>query len=324
MAEALQSGQYHIKWTTSADLPTPMYAAYVVVSNGTIYCTGSTRNEDNDNDVYSFDTRSNQWKKLPRPGHRLGVIHMVDNKLTIFGGREPVTNNPHNKVTTYSSKTNSWYSCYPNMLHNRHKPGIITSYDHVIVMGGKSTVDTDHDNIEVMNYHQLQWKEICVHLPIPMWHFRPTITGDYITIVGYNTAVSRYTKCYQIPVQDIMSSLDQSLSPGAVTSQWKELSSAPHYDTVTVPYSNPPVIIGGKSPSSQGGAPTSNVSIYDSSNNSWRKMDSLTNARIAVGVSLINNNTIIIIGGSTKGGSVKAAMSSSLTLVEIGNIVANQ
>ena len=298
-----------------------MYNAYVAVSNGTIYCTGSTPNDDNDNDVYSFDTRSNQWKQLPRPGHRLGVIHMVDDKLTIFGGREPVTNNPHNKVTTYNSKTNTWYSCYPNMLHNRHKPGIITSHDHVIVMGGKSTVDTDHDNIEVISYHQLQWKEICVHLPVPMWAIKPIISGDYIGIVGYGQGSSNYITHYQIPVQDIISSLDQPLSTGTVTSQWKKLSPAPHWNTVTVPYSNPPIIIGGDDINDNS---TSDISVYDSSNNSWRKVDSLKSAKCYVGVSLINNNTIIIIGGCSKGGDVEACMSSSLTLVEIGNIVANQ
>ena len=77
-----------------------MYDAYVAVSNGIIYCTGVTPNEDNQHDVYCYDTRSNQWKQLPRPGHRLGVIHMVDDKLTIFGGRDSTTNKYHNKVTT--------------------------------------------------------------------------------------------------------------------------------------------------------------------------------------------------------------------------------
>ena len=304
-------------------VPIPMYGTYVAVFSGTIYCTGTTPNDDNDNDVYSFDTKSNQWKQLPRPGHRLGVIHMVDDKLTIFGGRDPVTNNPHNKVTTYNSKTNSWYSCYPNLLHNRHKPGIITSHDHVIVMGGKSTDDIIHDNIEVMNYHQLQWKEICVHLPVPMWAIKPSITGDYITIVGYATASGRNSGCYQIPIQDIMSSLDQPLSTGAVTSQ-KKLSPAPHWETATVPYSNPPVIMGGHSHSSQGGAPTSDFSVYNSSNNSWRKVDSLTSARDCVGVVLLNSNSLVVIGGTSGGEGIEGATAHSLTLVEIGNIVANQ
>ena len=302
-----------------------MYDAYVAVSNGTIYCTGTTPNYDNQHEVYCYDTRSNQWKQLPRPGHRLGVIHMVDNKLTIFGGMDPATNNRFNKVTTYNSKTNSWYSCYPDMLHNRSKPGVITFDDHVIVMGGRCSPDTDLDSIEVMNYHQqLQWKEVSVHLPVAMCNIILTISGEYIAIVGYQQGGSRYTTHYQIPVEEIISSLDQPLSTGAVTGQWKELSSAAHWDTTTVPYSNPPVIIGGHGPSNQGAVPTSDVALYDSSKNSWRKADSLTSARLSVGVALLNNNSIIVIGGCRGVVDVEAAMTSSLTTVEIGNIVPNQ
>ena len=296
-----------------------MYDAYVAVSNGKIYCTGTTRNDDNYNDVYCYDT--NQWKQLPRPGHCLGVIHMVDDKLTIFGGADSTTHKFHNKVTTYNSKTNSWYSCYPDMLHNRDRPGVITSDDHVIVMGGKSSPDTVLDSIEVMNYkHQLQWKEVPVHLPVPMYTINPTISGDYITIVGYRGNDSCYITHYQIPVEEIISSLDQPLSTGAVTRQWKKLSSTTHWNTATVHYSNPPVIIGG----SIKGVPTSGVSLYDSSKNSWRKVDSLTSARYCVGVSLLNDHTVIAIGGCSSGGGVEGAKASSLTTVEIGNIVLNQ
>ena len=295
-----------------------MYDAYVAVSNGTIYCTGTTPNKDNWHDVYYYDTRSNQWKQLPRPGHCLGVLHMVDNKLTIFGGRDSITCKHHNKVTTYNSKTNSWYSCYPDMLHNRSKPGVITSDNHLIVMGGASSPDTILDSIEVMNYHkQLQWKEVSVHLPVPMFAIKPTISGDSITIVGYEQGRTRYTRHYQISTEEIISSLNQPLSTGAATGQWKKLSPAAHYNTTTVPYSNPPVIIGGS-------VPTSDVSLYNSSKKSWRKVDLLTSARGYVGVALLNNNSIIVIGGSSGGVGIEANMASSLTTVEIGNIVPNQ
>ena len=192
---------------------------------------------------------------------------MVDDKLTIFGGRDSTTDQFHNKVTTYNSKTNSWYSCYPDMLHNRSKPGVITSDDHVIVMGGGNSPDTYLDSIEVMNYRQqLKWKEVSVYLPVPMWGIKPTISGDYIIIVGYSSDL-RYPTVYQTTTQDIISLLDHPLSTGAVTTQWQELSAATYYFTATVPYSNPPVIIGGKSHGNQGGAPISDVSLYDSSKN---------------------------------------------------------
>ena len=95
------------------------------------------------------------------------------------------------------------------------------------------------------------------------------------------------------------------------------MSVAPYYNTATVPYSNPCVIIGG----SVKGIPTSDIRMYDSTKNSWRKVDSLTSARNHVEVTLINNSTIIVIGGTSGGVGIEEAMASSLNTVEIGSIV---
>ena len=289
-----------------------------------MYVTAGTAPDNNTLDnVYSYDTKTNQWTVLTQPGCYFGILHMLDERLTIFGGQDPVTLKFHNKVTTYNSDTNSWYSYYPDMLNKRFMPGIITYHDHVIVMGGQSSPDTTLDSIEVMNYHQqeLQWSEVSVHLPVPMWNIKPTISGEYITIVGYDTATGYSNGYNQIATEEVMSSLNQSSSTGAAsTTQWKKLSAAPYYNTVTVPYSNPPVIIGG----SVKGVATSNVSLYDTSKKSWRKVDSLTSARSYVGIGLIKHNTIIVIGGASGGYGLKGVMASSLTTVEIGNIVLNQ
>ena len=250
---------------------------------------------------------------------------MLDDRLTIFGGLDPaVTKSKQwlNKVTTYNNYTNKWYSHYPDMLHKRAKPGVITYHNYVIVMGGASSPVTYHDSIEVMDYHDLlQWKEVAVHLPVPMWGIKPTISGNNIIIVGYATAGGRSNGHYQITTNDMISSLDQPLSTGT---KWKKMLHATHYDTVTVPYSNPLLIIGGGSHANQGSVCTSDISLYDVSKNSWRKVDSLTSARDCVGVGLINESTIIVIGGSTGGTGVAEAKASSVTTVEIGNIVVNR
>ena len=300
-----------------------MYDVYVAVSNGTVYCTGSTPNIANQHKVYCYDTRSNQWKELPRPGHRLGVIHMVDDKLTIFGGRNPATDRYHNKVSTYNNQTNSWCRQFPNMLHNRHKPGVVTSHDHVIVMGGKSDSDTYLDSIEIMNYqNDMQWRELSVHLPVAMWGIRPTISGDNIIIVGYSHSGFWCIECYKISTKELILSQHCSPSPGSVLMQWKKLSDATHFHAITIPYSNPPVMVSGCD--KDGNISTSDISLYDTYNNSWMKVDSITSARSYIGMSLVNNNTIIVVGGCTKADSIKASMASSLTKVEIGTIVLKQ
>ena len=297
-----------------------MYRASIAISGNSVYALGQGRDEDDDHLVFCYDVLINQWDKLPPTEHRHGILHIVDQKLTIFGGTDPVTRECHSRVSTYDKNTNGWYKCYPDMIHNRHMPGVVTYKDYVIVMGGNIGPHTFHDSIEVMNYNNpLQWKEVSVHLPVPMFDIEPIISGDYITIVGSSSDL-RCKTTYQITTQEIISSLDQPLSTGAVTRQWKELSSATFYNTAIVPYSNPPVIIGG----SVKGICTSDVSLYDQSNNSWRKVASLTSARNAVGVTLLNDHTVIVIGGSSGGVGFEAATACSLTTVEIGNIIPNQ
>jgi len=53
-------------------------------------------------------------------------------------------------------------------------------------------------------------------------------------------------------------------------------------------------------------------------------VDSHTSTRKSVEVASINLNTIIVIGGASGGRGTEGAMASSLTTVEIGNIVPNQ
>ena len=304
-----------------SDFPCKFYGASVAVSSAAdnVYVTAGTAPDDNTyNNVYYYNTNTDHWTVLPQPGHRFGILHILDDKLTIFGGSDAVTREYHNKVTTYNNDTNSWYSEYPDMLNKRFKPGVITYNNYVIVMGGSSSPDNIHDNIEVMDYHnEMKWKNVSIKLPVPMWGIKPTISGDNITIVGYSTAVGRSNEYYQIVIEEI---LDQPLSTTATSNQWKMMLSSPYYNTATVPYSNPPVIIGGDVK----GVPTRDITLYESSKNSWRKVYSLKSARKHVGVALLNNNSIIIIGGSSGGSGVEGAMACSLTTVEIGNIVLNQ
>ena len=299
-----------------------MYNASVAVSSAgdKVYVTAGVAPDDNTyNNVYCYNTNTDHWTVLPQPGHRFGILHMLDDKLTIFGRSDPVTRKYHNKVTTYNNDTNRWYSEYPDMLNKRFMPGVITYNNYVMVMGGNSSPDNIHDSIEMMNYHNdLHWKKFSVNLPVPMWDIKPTISGDNITIVGYSTTGGRSNEYYQIAIEEI---LDQPLSTSATSNQWKIMSSAPHFNTTTVPCSNPPVIIGG---SDVKGVTTCDITLYDSSKNSWSKVDSLTSARKNVGVALVNKNSIIVIGGCSGGVGAERAMASSLTTVEIGNIVLNQ
>ena len=96
-----------------------------------------------------------------------------------------------------------------------------------------------HDSIEVMNfrYHP---KEASVHLPVPMWNIKPTIliSGEEVIITGYSHAEAHSDGSYEISIASL---LGHPLS----TKQWSELCPPPSHNTATVPYSNPPILVGG-------------------------------------------------------------------------------
>ena len=271
---------------------------------------GSAPDDDTHKNVYSYSINNDKWTVLPQPGHSFGVLHVLGDLLAIFGGSDPATHNYHKKVTTYDANTNCWYKHFPDMLYVRYKLGVVTYRDIVIAMGGKNDPKTIHDSIEIMNFRSHpEWKEVSLCLPVPMWNIKPTISGSNVIIMGYSHASARNNGSYKIPVASFLGQPQSN-------KQWNELCPTPYHNSATIPYSNPPVLLGG----STAGIATSQIMIYDRSFDKWRQIDSLTSAKGNVGVSLINNRTFMVIGGTNGGVGVEGSMLQSLSTVEIGCI----
>ena len=82
---ALTSGRYHIKWTQLANLPAPMYHAYVTVQDKKVYVAGGDSPfDDAKHQVYVYDVNTDYWNQLPPSGHYAGVPHIIGGKLAIM------------------------------------------------------------------------------------------------------------------------------------------------------------------------------------------------------------------------------------------------
>ena len=314
---ALTSGRYHIKWTQLADLPAPLCYAYAAVQHLKIYVTGASPVEDAEHQVYVYDINTVQWGQLPPSGHYYGIPHIIGGRLAIIGGRLSVTKKRTNKVSTFDEDNQTWTSYYPDLLSVRSKPGVVSHMEHVIVAGGtRPTAEDDdipvaQDDVEVLNWiENSHWRKVSIKLPVPMYAFIPTISDDHLIIVGYNGA-------YKIPVAHMRSLIDQQHNSDTPT-KWTELTAADHLYATLVPSSSPPVVVGGRD--HIGGTPTADIKMYDNSNKSWKKIASLSSARSDAAVAAVYNNGIVVIGGCTKGDTIANAISSSLTVVELGQV----
>ena len=317
---ALTSGRYHIKWTQLANLPAPMYDAYVTVQDKKVYVAGGISPvDDAKHQVYVYDVNTNHWDQLPPSGHYYGIPHIIGGKLVIIGGCLSATKKRTNKVSTFDETSRTWTSYYPDLLSVRVRLGVVTHLEHVIVAGGGKFVNNTpvvQDDIEVLNWMKnFYWQKVSINLPVPMVSFTPIITNDHLLIVGYNDANMKCdNSAYKIPVDDITRASDQQQASDTPT-KWITMTNATPWDTALVPSSSPPVVVGGRD---QSGTTTSDIKMYDDSSKSWKNISSLSSARSLVVIAAVNNNAIIVIGGCTKGGSMDDAKSSSLTTVELG------
>ena len=316
----LTSGRYHIKWTQLADLPAPLYDASVAVQHHKIYVTGDSRVADAVHQVYVYDINTDQWGQLPPSGHYYGIPHIIGGKLVIIGGRLSATKKRTNKVSTFDEDSQTWTSYYPDLLSVRSKPGVVSHLEHVIVAGGgRPTAEDDdrrviQDDIEIFNWiENSHWRKLSIKLPVSMYAFTPTISDDYMLIVGYGADNNRERRAYKIPVTNITSSIDQQHNSDTPT-KWTELTVADHCFIALVPNSSPPVVVGGDNTTGT----TADIKMYDNSIKSWKKIGSLTSARCRAAVAAVYNNAIIIIGGCTKGDTIDNAKPSSVTVVELG------
>jgi len=312
---ALQSNSYKLTWEKCADLPSPLYYASVALHDNKIYTmAGMAPDRETYNNVYVYDINNNQWDKLSLPGQCQGTLQIIDSKVTIIGGWDNATKKRTNKVTTFIN--NRWTNYYSNMMKARVRPGVLSHLDYVIAVGGVLDDDTISDEIEVLNYKQSpHWVIARIKLPEPMWIPSLTISGDLLYIVGYYRDTSRTSAAYQLPVDMITSSAAQLLTSNQ-TAYWIKLPSAPHCSTAIIPNSCPPVIIGGKVK----GVPTVDIRMLDVSDNSWKKIASLTTARGATAVVPINHDSILVIGGNTGGIGPKEAKANTITTVEKGTV----
>ena len=157
-----------------------------------------------------------------------------------------------------------------------------------------------------------QWKRIATHLPVPMYELQLTICNDHLFVVGYiNANLNVDKRVYKLPVTLITDSADQEQR---ASTRWVELTQTTHRFPSLVTGLSSLIVVGGIDATH---TTTADIMMYDRSTEKWKKISSLSLARFRAGTIAINNNAIMVVGGST---TISNLESSYLTVVELGQI----
>ena len=306
------SKTHRIQWTKAAELPLPLYSATAVVKDYKAYIAGSSGpDEQAKYKVFVYDIADNSWLSLPDPGVLLAVHEIIGGKITLVGGRESTNNERSKRLLSYNESTSSWVTCFPDMLKPRNRCSVLTHGNSVIVAGGTTTGDTCLNSIEVMSLTELRWREVATCLPFTMWNMSTTICGNEMYIIGYAGSDNmRYQAAYKLAVTDIENS--------ASAKPWKKLHSPPRARTTMVPYTFPPMIVGGNDDSFNS---VVDISVYDVDTNTWSLVDMLKTPRAYCIVAAVDDNAIIVIGGCHKAQNLTTCKASAIQVVEIGQAV---
>ena len=301
-----------------------MFAAHATVINTTLYITGGWCPNDTKNmyNVYEYDFYKNQWSVLPPLQQFYGIPVNTDNQLTVIGGKHSTTNKPTAQVTTFTDS--KWSNTYPNLSVARSEPAVVPYRQYVIAAGGKGDDGTAVDTIEVLDITMYHWMIVNTHLPLPMCEISATICADSFTIVGYNGGADnkRYSEIFIIPIDEIISQQQQTQksltsSTDKDNTKWDRLADAPYWNTALVPNTSPPVIIGGEDEQDN---TVNDITIYDDTNNRWKKIASLPINCGYTTVAVIND-CIIVMGGASDVKTIETAQATALSDVNVGQLV---
>ena len=300
-----------------------MWGAYATVINSTLYITGGCCPNDkrNDYNVYQYQLDVDHWSVLPPLQQYYAIPVNINDHLTVISGKHRTTKKATNLVITYID--NSWTNTYPNLSVARWLPAVVPYHQYVMVAGGKGEDDTVLDSIEIYDITKSHWMIVNTHLPKPMWRISATTCGDSFTIVGYEGAdLNRYRVTFIIPIDDIITKEEdpqQSLtsSTDKDNTKWHQLANAPYWKTTLVPNTSPPVIIGGEDEQDN---TVNDITIYDDTSNSWKKISSLPINCAYTTVAVINQ-CIIVLGGASDTKTDETTDATALSDVIIGQLV---
>ena len=286
-----------MKWQTESKAPEKMVRGSAAADSNMAYFHG-----DGSTTVYSYDSNTREWHRLPATPHTDSTLVVVHHVLTMVGGR--ISGGATDSLLSLMGEGRGikWLPNLPAMPTKRYYTAAVCSGHPLIVAGGRD--DRNRlATVEVLDTDTRQWS-IASSLTHPFSAATISICGERLYMLGGRdqTGLTRFVLSCSVP-ELLQSCQPQPLAgklqtaPANQSTIWRCVADAPHYLSSCATLCGQLVVVGGY----EAGKYTSAITGYNETTDSWEAMGDMPTARYRALVAIINGK-MMVVGGWVGGG----------------------
>ena len=247
---------------------------------------------DGSSDVLAYNSKKDDWRKLPQCPQRNFGLAVVNNFLTAVGGLSMDGEHTNRLVSFNGSK---WVKIFPPMPTRQYWPAVISAQNHLIAVGGWG-VGGFLSTVEVMNIGTREWYT-AASLPEPVQLMSATICGQRLYLMGgWNKNDNSTRAVFTCTLDSLFHSCHRPSQTPSHTNEagvWQRIADVPMCYSTCTTLNGRLLAVGGEDSS---GIHTADVYMYDDESDTWPCVGHMSKARsrcLVVGL----KNCIIAVGG---------------------------
>ena len=284
------------------DMPMAAISYGATIHNSKIYISTECNNESVKHvcALLVYSTNEHKWSILPDQ-QRKSAIAVVNDRITLIGGRGISTNDVTNTLSTWYEEEGQWKQVLPPMPTGQSCPAII-SHDNLLLVTGGVAKDgsTVLNTTDVLDLTTMKWTTPeGLILPVPLWGHHLALCGEYLYLVGGAT------------VQPWQSAANDNSQ--AWRAEWSDVKqmAAPHHSQprryvwtliADPPTLRPTAVSCGGTLYTVGGATRNNTPIrtvyaYNTARNQWISVGDMSVGRIWHCAVPLSSTSMFVAGG---------------------------
>ena len=285
------------------NMPVGAVSNAATIHNSKVYIRATCRDE-NDKYISSllvFSTSERKWRTLPKQ-QRGAAIAVVNNRITLIGGRDVATGKATNMLTIWYEDEGQWKQTLPPMPTRRASAAVISHDNLLLVTGGVGEdSSTPLNTTDVLDLTTMKWttpEEL--NLPVPLWRHNVTLCGEHLYLVA-GIQVSSWQSSDDFNSQAWKANWS-NVKQVVVTPQhsqprmgvWTQISDPPILYPTAVSCGGTLYAVGGRTRDNK---PVSTIHAYITATNQWLSVGDMGVSRTAHCAVPLNSNTIFVAGG---------------------------